>query len=124
VSRNPRPPQTPNEVIAWLAKLSLRLDEVTEELNLADEQATELRATHTVAHSEAFMRAEGPMDIRKHKAIIATHELRFAAELAEQKVRALTRSLKTLTTRIEVGRSTGAAVRSDISISGSGVYGA
>lgn len=117
-------PQSPNEVVLWLAELSRRLDKVTEELNLADEQATELRGAHTVAHSEAFLRAEGAMDLRKHKAIVATHELRFSAELAEQKVRGLMRALKTLTTRIEVGRSTGAAVRSEITLAGSGVHGA
>ncbi len=117
-------PQTPNDVVLGLMKLSRRLDEVLIELNEADEEATRLRGQHTVANSEAFMRATGSMDIRKHKAIIETHDLRFAAELAEQKVRGLTRALKTLTTRIEVGRSTGAAVRSDISIAGSGVYGA
>lgn len=117
-------PLTPNQVVNHLAALSRRLDEVTDELNRADEEATELRGYATVANSEAFMKSEGPMDIRKHKAIIATHELRFAAELAEQKVRALTRSQKTLMARIEVGRSTGAAVRSDISLAGSGAYGA
>ncbi|WP_227979937.1 hypothetical protein [Nocardia spumae] len=115
---------TPNQVVSHLAALSLQLDQVTEDLNRADEEAPELRGYATVANSEAFMRAEGPMDIRKHKAIIEVHELRFAAELAEMKVRALTRSQKTLMTRIEVGRSTGAAVRSDISIAGSGAYGA
>lgn len=117
-------PQTPNDVVLGLMKLSRRLDEVLVELNEADEDATIKRGQHTVANSEAFMNAEGAMDIRKHKAIIETHELRFAAELAEMKVRGLSRALKTLTTRIDVGRSTGAAVRSDISISGSGVYGA
>ncbi|MEU9515881.1 hypothetical protein [Micromonospora sp. NPDC048169] len=115
---------TPNQVVSHLAALSLRLDEVTEELNRADEEATELRGYATVANSEAFLRAEGAMDLRKHKAIVETHELRFAAELAEQKVRGLTRSQKTLMARIEVGRSTGAAVRSDISLAGSGVHGA
>lgn len=117
-------PQTPNDVVIGLMKLSRRLDEVTSALNEKDEDATRKRAAHTLANSEAFMRAEGSMDIRKHKAIIETHDLRFAAELAEMEVRGLTRSLKTLTTRIDVGRSTGAAVRSDISLSGSGVYGA
>jgi chaperonin cofactor prefoldin len=115
---------TPNQVVNHLAALSRQLDEVTEELNRADEEATELRGYATVANSEAFLRAEGAMDLRKHKAIVATHELRFAAELAEQKVRGLTRSQKTLMARIEVGRSTGAAVRSDISLAGSGVHGA
>lgn len=119
-----RVPQTPNDVVLGLMKLSRRLDDVLNDLNAADEEATTLRGQHTVANSEAFMNAEGAMDIRKHKAIIETHELRFAAELAEMKVRGLSRALKTLTTRIDVGRSTGAAVRSDISISGTGVYGA
>lgn len=117
-------PQTPNDVVLGLMKLSRRLDDVLVELNQADDEATRLRGEHTLAHSSAFMRAEGSMDIRKHKAIIETHDLRFAAELAEMKVRGLSRALKTLTTRIEVGRSTGAAVRSDISLAGSGVYGA
>ena len=117
-------PHTPNDVVLGLMKLSRRLDEVLVELNEADEEATKLRGLHTVANSEAFMKATGAMDLRKHKAIIETHDLRFAAELAEMKVRGLTRALKTLTTRIEVGRSTGAAVRSELSLAGSGVHGA
>jgi hypothetical protein len=119
-----RVPQNPNEVVLALMKLSRRLDEVTNALNEKDEEATRKRAAHTLANSEAFIRAEGSVDLRKHKAIVETNDLRFAAELAEMEVRGLTRAVKTLTTRIEVGRSTGAAVRSDISISGSGVYGA
>ena len=119
-----RVPQTGNHVVLGLTKLSRRLDEVTNALNAKDEEATKARATHTLANSEAFMRAEGSMDIRKHKAIIETHDLRFAAELAEMEVRGLSRALKTLNTRIDVGRSLGAAVRSDASIAGSGIYGA
>lgn len=124
MSQEPRIPQTPNDVVLALMKLSRRLDEVTNQLNEVDEDATRKRAAHTLAHSEAFMKAEGAMELRKHKAIIETHDLRFAAELAEMQVRGLSRALKTLTTRIEVGRSTGAAVRSDISLAGTGVYGA
>ncbi|UGT65277.1 hypothetical protein LTT66_18070 [Nocardia gipuzkoensis] len=120
----PRVPQTPNDVVLGLMKLSRRLDEVTNALNEKDEEATRKRAAHTLANSEAFIRAEGSVDLRKHKAVVETHDLRFAAELAEMEVRGLARAVKTLTTRIEVGRSTGAAVRSDISIAGSGVYGA
>lgn len=71
-------PHTPNDVVLGLMKLSRRLDEVLVELNDADEEATRLRGQHTVANSAAFMEAAGSMDIRKHKAIIATHDLRFA----------------------------------------------
>lgn len=119
-----RVPQTGNDVVLGLTKLSRRLEDVTNALNEKDEEATRKRAAHTLANSEAFMRAEGSMDIRKHKAIIETHDLRFAAELAEMEVRGLNRSSKTLMARIDVGRSMGAAVRSDASIAGSGIYGA
>ncbi|MET8648523.1 hypothetical protein [Nocardia aurea] len=119
-----RVPQTGNDVVLGLTKLSRRLEDVTNALNEKDEDATRKRAAHTLANSEAFMRAEGSMDIRKHKAIIETHDLRFAAELAEMEVRGLNRSSKTLMARIDVGRSMGAAVRSDASIAGSGIYGA
>lgn len=113
-------PQNANEVALNLAKLSRQLDEVKEALNSADMDAVIKREDAKLAESKAFLRAEGAMDFRKHTAIMQTHEERLAAETADAIVRGLTRSMRTLQSRIDVGRSIGAGVRAEASIAGYG----
>lgn len=116
-------PQNPNEVVKHLAQLARDLEAVTNELNDADVTAVNLREDAKLAESSAFVSASGSMDLRKHEAILASHDERLAAETAEAIVRGLARSMRTLNTRIEVGRSMGTTLRTEIGLAGSGVYG-
>lgn len=113
-------PQNANEVALNLANLSRELDRVKDALNSADMDAVIKREDSKLAESKAFLKAEGAMDFRKHTAIVATHDERLAAETAEAIVRGLTRSMRTLQSRIDVGRSIGAGVRAEASIAGYG----
>ncbi|ASN72020.1 hypothetical protein 7S2_27 [uncultured Caudovirales phage] len=113
-------PQNANEVALNLAKLSRELEEVKEALNSADMEAVNLREDAKLAEAKAFLSAEGAMDFRKQTAIVKTHVERLAAEVAEAKVRGLTRSMRTLQSRIDVGRSIGAGVRAEASLAGYG----
>lgn len=116
-------PQNTNEVVKHLLALSRQLDETTQELNDADVAAVHARETAKLCESQAFLAAEGPMDIRKHSAIVETHPQRLAAEVADAQVRGLMRTVRTLQSRIDVGRTYGATLRSEISLAGSGVHG-
>lgn len=109
---------TANSVASQLARLALQLDDLVKEIGQAEIAAVNAREDFTLAHSKAFLRAEGPMDVRKHLAIEATHVERLAAETAEAVVRGLRRQIDTVRVRIDVGRSVGAAVRSEISLAG------
>ena len=113
-------PQNPNEVVLHLAELSRQLDETTKQLNQADVDAVNARETAKLAEAKAFLAAEGPVDHRKAKAVEQTHEERLAAEVAEAMVRGLQRTSRTLQTRIDVGRTFSATVRSEISLAGYG----
>ena len=109
---------TSNDVALQLARLSRQLDELVQEIGRAEIAAVNAREDFTLAHSKAFLRAEGPMDVRKHVAIEATHLERLAAETAEAVVRGLRRQIDTVRVRVDVGRSVGAALRSEISLAG------
>jgi len=112
---------TPNEVVIQLSKLARELDEVVRLLHGVDLDATEKRAAADLAYSRSYMAAEGSIDARKHQAEIATHEQRLAADVAEVLVRHLRRRIDAIKTRIDVGRSYGAAVRAELNLAQAGV---
>lgn len=113
-------PANATEIAQHLANLSRELDTTVDQLQKADEDATRQRAEADVAFSKAFLNAVGSVDARKHEAAIETGDLRLRADLSEATVRHLRRRLDALKTRIDVGRSYGAAVRAEIALAGSG----
>lgn len=113
-------PLTAAGVAEHLATLSRKLDQLVGEIAEAETAAVNAREDFTLAHAQAFLRAEGAMDVRKYTAIEATHVQRIAAELAEAEVRGLRRSIESVRVRIDVGRSVGAAMRAEVSLAGSG----
>lgn len=112
---------TPNDVAMQLLKLARQLDDLVKSLDHAEREAVNKREDYTMALANAFLRSEGAMDVRKHRSIAETHAQRLAAELAEATVRGLRRQIDSVKIRIDVGRSVGAAVRSEISLAGVGV---
>lgn len=111
-------PATPTEVALHLAGLARDLDTTVRQLEDADKDATEKRGAADLAYSRAFLAAEGSMDLRKHRALVETHDQRMAADVADAVVRHLRRRVDALRIRIDVGRSYGAAVRAEINLAG------
>lgn len=109
-------PQTATDVALFLGGLSRELANVTRELGVADRAATHAREKYIMAYAEAFRQTSGNMDVRKQLAIEATHKQRLAAEEADSRVRDLRRQIDAIKVRIDVGRSYGAAVRSELDI--------
>lgn len=107
-------PHTPNDIALQLSRLARDLDDTVRQLEAADRDAVEKRAAYDLAYSRVFISAEGSVDLRKHQATKATHDLRLAADVADALVRHLRRRLDALKVRIDVGRSLGAAIRSEI----------
>ena len=114
-------PVTPNDVAAQLARLSRDLDDAVRVIEMADKDATEKRAAADLAYSRAFMAAGGAEYARKHTATIETHQQRLEADAAEVVLRHLRRRIDALKTRIEVGRSMGAAIRAELNLTQAGV---
>ena len=114
-------PLTANEVAQQMLKFSRELGDVTARLDQADREAVNAREDYTLAYAREFLQADGSMEVRKQVAIERTHEQRLRAESADLVVRGLRRQIDTLKTRIEVGRSHGAAIKAEMAFAGSGV---
>lgn len=113
-------PLTTLEVVRRLSELSKKLAAKTDEIAVLDEAAVRARAAHEVAYARAFLTADGAMDVRKQRAVLDCADAKFAAELAEQKVRAAREAIRTLRDQLDVGRSIGAATRAEFAASGWG----
>lgn len=112
---------TLNGVAARLADLSRQLDKATGDAYVLDEKAVRARHAFDIAFSRAFLASDGPMDVRKHKAVLATEALRLDADIADQVLRACRGRIATIRVQIDTGRSLSAALRAEISLAGSGV---
>lgn len=113
-------PATAVDVAANLARIARDLDAAVRELRELDEQAVRARARFEVRFAREFLDADGAMDVRKQKAILATEKEKLDAEIAEQKVRSQRALIDALKVRIDVGRSYGSAIKAEISLASSG----
>ncbi len=105
---------TPNEVVLQLSELGRQLEAVVETLRTAEVEAAQKRHAADLAESRAFVAAEGPVDLRRHLARIAADRLEDEALVAEATLRWLRARVRAIDTRIEIGRSYGAAVRAEM----------
>lgn len=107
-----------NEIAANLARLARTLEGCARALEDADLKAVHAREDYTLALSKAFLSSQGSMDMRKHQSLVDTHAERLAAELADAMVRGIRKQMDTIKVRIDVGRSVGAAVRTEMNLGG------
>lgn len=107
-----------NQVIRWLIELGRQLDDATTEM--ADLEATAVRAkvSYEKAYAKSFLNGEGSVDRRKQQAILDTEATRLELYLADATLHACIERIRTLRSRIEVGRSINAAQRSEMAASG------
>lgn len=109
---------TPNDVVVHLTRLAKELGQLVAEIDDSEIAAVNAREDFTLALSKAFLTATGAMDMRKHHSVVATHVERIAAELAEARVRGLRRQIDSVKVRIDIGRSMGTTLRSEMSLTG------
>lgn len=110
-----------SDIALRLMELSKDLERATSEAADLDEQAVRTRHEFEIAYSREFLRAEGSMELRKHKAVEETADLKFRAEAADQVLRACRTRISTIKIQIETGRSLSAAVRAEVSLAGAAV---
>ena len=110
-----------------LARVSHRLGELSKDLDVAtiaaeglDYDAVTKHHAYELAFARAFLSADGAMDARKQKAVLATDAEKLDAEIAEAKLRACKARIATLRVQIDTGRSLGAALRAEVSLANSG----
>ena len=110
---------TPNDVVQGLLARSRELAALTDDLDTVERDAVNAREDYTCALAKAELQAVGDtVGERRAQAILATHEERIAAELAEALVRGRKRQIDSVKVRIDVGRSAAAALRAEISLGG------
>jgi hypothetical protein len=109
---------TPNDVALQLSRLARQLDELVGQIDAAERHAVTAREDFTLAYANAFLAAEGSIEARKHKATVATHVQRLAAEAGEQVVKGIRRQIDSVKLRVDVGRSLGAALRAELGAMG------
>jgi len=107
-------PATPLEVIQRLGELTGRLDRTVDALVAAELDMARKRHTADLEEAKAFLRAEGAMEMRKHKARVDAQHFEEEALVAEATVRGLKAQVKALEIRIDVGRTYGATVRAEL----------
>ncbi|MGH7876619.1 MAG: hypothetical protein ACRENM_02990 [Candidatus Dormibacteraceae bacterium] len=105
---------TPNQVVRQLSELGRELDAAVRTLKDSEVEAVTKRHAADMAESRAFVAAEGSMELRKHRARLEADPLEGEALVAEAVVRHLRTRIRSIDTRIEIGRSYGAAVRAEL----------
>lgn len=107
-------PATANQVVANLSALTEELRRTVSAFRVAERDAAEKRHAADMSESRAFLRANGAMELRKHEARVAADDAEQAALVAEALVRVLRAEIRSIETRIEVGRTYGATVRAEL----------
>jgi hypothetical protein len=119
-------PATAGQVATALGRLGTRLQELTDALAIADEDATRLTEAYELAYNRAFLVAgedvEGRVTeaMRKAHALVETHQARLDMEVAKLAVRSLRQAVKTLDRRIDTGRTMAATVRAEAALTQTG----
>lgn len=119
-------PATAGQVAAALGKLGSRLQELTNALAVADEDATRLDEKYQLAYNRAFLVAGDDVEgrvteaMRKAHALVDTHQQRLDMEVAKLAVRSLRQAVKTLDRRIDTGRTMAATVRAEAGLTATG----
>ena len=115
---------TPNEVAKALIVLSRQMYAKVRELGDLGEKSAKAKKDAKVAYAQAFLSAEGPMDIRKQIAELAAADAKFVADAAEQEVSACKEALKSMHAAVDIARTLSATTRDEMKLAGSGVHGA
>lgn len=107
-------PATAQQVVANLTQLTEELRRTVLAFRTAERDAAEKRHAADMVESRAFLQATGAMDLRKHEARVAADGAEQAALVSEALVRVLRAEIRSIETRIEVGRTYGATVRAEL----------
>jgi len=108
------------QIAERLGQLSRDLDKATDSAEKLDRDAVEARHGSEIAFARAFLSADGAVDVRKQKSVLATDAQKLNAEISDAQLRACKARIATIKVQIDTGRSLGAALRAEVSLAGSG----
>ncbi len=115
---------TPTTVAINLSHLARELASLTDGLGDLERHAVEKREDYIMAHAKAYLTSGAldaggkppPAAVREAKSNLATHDERLAAETADALVRQRKAQIGAIKVRIDVGRSVGSIVKSEIEL--------
>lgn len=102
---------TPDQVIAQLSHLANELQLQAARVEEMDLDFITKRAQAKRTYAEAFLRADGAMDMKRYQAELIASDATWQMELAEQVLRAAKEQMRVIRDRIDVGRSMNAIIR-------------
>ena len=104
-----------------LAQLSRELDEAQKELEAAGQEVARATHAHDLARAQATVTATGSSaDLRRAQAIAAVEKEHLALLLAEAGREAARSRLRVLTSKVDVGRSLLASLRTEAELANAG----
>ena len=105
---------TATDVVIQLSELGRELDGLVRAMKAAEFDAVTMRHEADMVESRAFVAAVGSVELRKHLARLASDGPEAKALVAESTCRWLKARIRSVEIRVEIGRSYGAAVRSEL----------
>lgn len=104
---------TPADVSAQLAELSREMDATRIDLARLDDEMVRAKLAFDVAYARAWLGSEGSVEARKQMAILDCETARLTADIAATKHRACQEQLRSIRSRLDVGRTLSAAIRTE-----------
>lgn len=98
-------------ILDHLQSISRDLDKAIEDLKTLELAAERAEAAYRVAKAKAFLSAEGPVQAREHQAVLATQTELIERGEAAALARVQLQKVKSLHSRIDVGRTVASAER-------------
>lgn len=102
-----------NNIVTELSKIGRELDELSHEIASLDRACVLARSEYRKAYARRYLILEGSVETRKQQATLDAEAELLEAEIADQLHRAARERIRVLRDRLEIGRSIGAARRSE-----------
>lgn len=103
-----------NDIVLELSKIGRELDDLSHEIARLDRACVLARSEYRKAYARRYLQLDGsPVETRKQQATVDAEAELLEAEIADQLHRAARERIRVLRDRLEIGRSIGAARRSE-----------
>ncbi len=115
-------PQNPAEAARALWELDRNAAQVRLELKALRKKLPALNKVHRVTYARALLGSDGPMDVRKQKAVVASADALFDKEACEQEMEACKDHLWEFVRRAENVRAINSNLKEELRLMNGGLH--